>query len=368
MAAREANGGRRWCAAEEGARGEPGVPPRSYPPQLGSRPEAPSVSSTTSISVFEESTCSRASARAAAALPAADRLADRAVLEVVLRVELVELGACAPDPVADERAPRALRDPLDERQLGDAVDHVVEGVVRLHPLDEQRRVARSRRCAPARGARGSARRTAARPHRAPRGRSGVIFGVATSVASASSSARTRNASRSSCARDRADADAPVRLERDEPERRQPPQRLADRRAADVEPLGELLLAQHGAGRDQPADDLVLEHARDVVGLRGEGRHGANSSRLESRTPCFGSENMDNMPLVSDLRAWLGSKHREYWIQEEAQMRRHRPARTRPRTSSACAARCASSTRSRGSVRSGSEGSSPSARGSPRSAR
>jgi hypothetical protein len=72
----------------------------------------------------------------------ADRLADRAVLEVVLRVELVELGPRLPHAVADERPAGALRDALDERQLGDAVDHVVEGVVRLHPLDEERRVAR----------------------------------------------------------------------------------------------------------------------------------------------------------------------------------------------------------------------------------
>ena len=36
---------------------------------------------------------------------------------------------------------------------------------------------------------------------------------------------------------------------DEAEGGQPPQRLPDRRARDVVPLGELLLPQHGAGRD-----------------------------------------------------------------------------------------------------------------------
>src|SRR4051795_9908615 len=71
-----------------------------------------------------------------------DGLADRAVLELVLRVELVQLRARAPDAVADEGAPRPLREPLHERHLRNAVDHVVERVVRLHPLDEERRLAR----------------------------------------------------------------------------------------------------------------------------------------------------------------------------------------------------------------------------------
>ena len=45
--------------------------PRRQPLQLGSRPAAPSVSSTTSMSRLDERTCSRASTRAAVALPAA---------------------------------------------------------------------------------------------------------------------------------------------------------------------------------------------------------------------------------------------------------------------------------------------------------
>ena len=64
------------------------------------------------------------------------------MLRVVLRVELVQVGLRAPHPAAEERPPRALREALDERQARRGVDDVVEGVVRLHPLDEERRVAR----------------------------------------------------------------------------------------------------------------------------------------------------------------------------------------------------------------------------------
>ena len=66
-------------------------------------------------------------------------LADRAVLHVVAGEELVELGARAEHLAADERAPRAFRDRLDARQRSDLVDHVMEGVVGLHPLDGQAR-------------------------------------------------------------------------------------------------------------------------------------------------------------------------------------------------------------------------------------
>ncbi len=65
-----------------------------------------------------------------------------------------------------------------------------------------------------------------------------------------------------------DAYAFVRLEGDEPECGEPPQRFADRRAADVESLGEKLLPEHGARGDRARDDLVLEDDRNVVGLRG----------------------------------------------------------------------------------------------------
>ena len=210
------------------------------------------------MSRFDESTCSRASVACRLGAARRDRLADRAVLEVVLRVELVELGPRAPRPVADERPSRALRDALDERQLRDAVDDVVEGVVRLHPLDEERRVARRAAARLRRGARASARRSAARSRSISARSSGVIFGVATSVASASSSARTRNASWSSCAE----------IERTRTPRfgsNETSPSAASRRSASrtgvrrhLEPLGERLLAEHGPGRDRAADDLVLE--------------------------------------------------------------------------------------------------------------
>ena len=67
-------------------------------------------------------------------------------------------------------------------------------------------------------------------------------------------------------RDRPDADAAVRHERDEPERRQPPQRLPHRRPRDVELLGELLLPEDGARGELPGDDRLLDHERDVVCL------------------------------------------------------------------------------------------------------
>src|SRR5947199_127087 len=69
------------------------------------------------------------------------------------------------------------------------------------------------------------------------------------------------------ARQRADADAPVRDEVDEPERGEPAQRLADRGAADLELLRQLLLAEHGAGLELPGHDRFLDHEGDVVGLR-----------------------------------------------------------------------------------------------------
>ena len=91
------------------------------------------------------------------------------------------------------------------------------------------------------------------------------------------------------ARERADANAAVRLERDEAERGQPAQRLADRRAADVEALGEQLLAENRAGGDRAGDDLVLEDDRDVVGLRRIRHHGGvyDASRQLARRPRCG---------------------------------------------------------------------------------
>ena len=71
----------------------------------------------------------------------------------------------------------------------------------------------------------------------------------------------------SLARERPHAEAAVRLERDEPERREPPQRLADGRAADRVLRRDLLLAQHRARRELAGDDRLLERERELVGLR-----------------------------------------------------------------------------------------------------
>ena len=217
-----------------------------------------------------------------------DRLADRAVLEVVLRVELVELPAGLPDPVADERAARALRDALHERQLGDAVDHVVERVVRLHPLDEERRVARrltSRVRSELEGQRGEAP--------LDRVELGQIRGGHLRRRDLGGEPLELGADEERLAQlvrgDRADADAAVRLEGDETERGEAAKRLPHGRATDVEPLRERLLAQDGTRLDDAADDLVLEDARDVVGLGRECRHARRVYGGRPARCIFGSE-------------------------------------------------------------------------------
>ena len=118
-------------------------------PQLGSRVEL-RASSTVSISRPDESTCSRARTRAAWRSRRRSR-PDRAVLGRS-RVELVELGRRAPHATADEGPPRPFASRSTSGSSAAAVDDVVEGVVRLHPLDEERRRRRASR-APARAAR-----------------------------------------------------------------------------------------------------------------------------------------------------------------------------------------------------------------------
>src|SRR4029078_875990 len=80
---------------------------------------------------------------------------------------------------------------------------------------------------------------------------------------------------------RAHADAAVRDEGDEPERSEPAERLADRRARDVELLGQLFLAEDGPPRALSGDDRLLDHERYVVGLRAVEAH-APSVRPTSR--------------------------------------------------------------------------------------
>ena len=67
--------------------------------------------------------------------------------------------------------------------------------------------------------------------------------------------------------ERAHADSAVRLERDETERGEAPQRLTHRRSGDTEPLRELLLPEHRARLELARDDRLLDQAGDVVGLR-----------------------------------------------------------------------------------------------------
>ena len=68
-----------------------------------------------------------------------ERGADRGVLALVQQVQLVDrLVAGRPDGRPGERAACVLGDLLDVRQVGDPVDHVVEAVVRAHPVDGQR--------------------------------------------------------------------------------------------------------------------------------------------------------------------------------------------------------------------------------------
>ena len=146
--------------------------------------------------VNDESTCSRASARAPAALPATSACLIARCCSAFFDVEPVErMVAGRPHRGPGERPPRALRQLLDERQAGDAIDDVVERVVPAHPVAHDRAplLAGLARAELLR----DLREALLAPRRAPASSSGVIFVAATSVASASSSARTMNASCSS---------------------------------------------------------------------------------------------------------------------------------------------------------------------------
>ena len=196
-----------------------------------------------------------------------DRAADRRVLPLVLDVEVVELGADGPRRLAEERPSRALRQPDDVGRVRALVDHVVEIVVRVHPLAHDGAVRSAALACLAPKLPGQL--CEARFRRLQLGQAVVV------------ETRNREGGRQRLelgaheerltqlvARQRPDADAPVRDELDEPERRQSPQRLADRRAGDSVLLGKRLLAQDRAGLDLPRDDLLLEGVRDLVGLRG----------------------------------------------------------------------------------------------------
>ena len=227
----------------------------------------------------EESTCSRASTRAPWALPAAiaSRIARCWASFCSYRWSMSRPGG--PDDVREEAPPRALREPLDERRVGGSVDHVVEGVVGRHPARHERAVLGAlARTAPQleRQLREALLRLVER--RQPLGgdpRRGQLGGEALELGP------DEERLAQFLARERPHAHAAVRHERDEPERGEPPQRLADRRARDPVLLRELLLAQDRARRDLAGDDRLLERERDVVGLRADRCH-AGQCRTISR--------------------------------------------------------------------------------------
>ena len=165
---------------------------------------------------------------------------DRSVLPLVVCVELVDrLVSRCPDRRPGERPSGALCHLLDERRIGDAVDHIVESVIRAHPLRRQRtsvapRFACADRAAHSRkallrlfelgevGLRDLRRREA--------GRKRLQLGA--------HEERLPHALPRQCPH----ADPAIRLELDEPEGGEPPKRLADRSAADAVLLRELVLA------------------------------------------------------------------------------------------------------------------------------
>ena len=94
-----------------------------------------------------------------------------------------------------------------------------------------------------------------RAHRR-RGPSAVRRGTPSSAASACSAATIGNASPRRAPVERRDAREPLRLGLHQPVLLEPAQRLAHRRAAQPEPLGQLLVAQPLPGRERPVDDRV----------------------------------------------------------------------------------------------------------------
>src|SRR6185437_3225852 len=173
-----------------------------------------------------------------------ERVLDRLVLALILEVELVDgLVARRPDGRPREGAARTLRDLLDVRQVGDAVDDVVEPVVAVHPLDGQRApvVARLARAQCTRQPGEALLRLIELLEigfrellRGNRGDEALEFGA------------YEERLPHLLAGERADAKAAVRLERDEPERREAAQGLANGRAADRVVSRYLLLPQHRA--------------------------------------------------------------------------------------------------------------------------
>ena len=194
-----------------------------------------------------------------------DGVPNRSVLRGVQLVELVEPGSGSPDSLAEERSSLVLRELLDERRLGRGVDDVVEGMVGPDPVGDDPPVLRvlvhalQQPFGQAREAllRGLQRRQVGRGHPRCRELRREAFELR---ANEERLAQLLTG-------ERPHADAPVRRERDESERRQPPQGLSNGRSANGELLGQLLLAKDGARRELSGDDRLLQVERDVVGLR-----------------------------------------------------------------------------------------------------
>src|SRR5581483_4237639 len=227
-----------------------------------------------------------------------ERLLDRAVLLGVPHVQAVErVVARRPDGGAGEGTARALRQLLDGRQPRRAVDDVVEGVVRADPVAHDRAAVLA----------GLARAELLRDLREP------LLGRVELLEILRRHLRRRHLGRERLelgadeerllevvARDRADAHAAVRHEGDETERGEAAERLAHRRARHLELLGELLLAEDGPRRELAGDDRLLDHERDVVGLRRVKGHSrkvyagtvrnstSSSARARSRKSAFAS--------------------------------------------------------------------------------
>src|SRR5262245_26964035 len=202
--------------------------------------------------------------------PGRERLLDRTVLLRVLQVQTVErVVARRPDRGPRERAARALRELLDEWEVCGAVDDVVERVVRAHPLAHDR--------APLVAGLAAAQLL--------RDGGEALLRVIELLQLLRRDLRRRDLRREALelgphherfvqllTRDRPDAHAAIRDERDEPECSETAQRLADRRARDVELLRQLLLAEDGPRCELARDDGLLDDQRDVVGLGGVETH------------------------------------------------------------------------------------------------
>src|SRR5207247_714287 len=119
------------------------------------------------------------------------------------------------------------------------------------------------------------------------------------------------------ARDRAHAHAPVRNERDEPERSEPSQRLANRCARHVELLGKLLLAKDRPGSKLSRNDGLLDDERDVVGLGGVERHSrrvyAGSVRKSSSSGASASSAKSSFASSPASTPATSSRSRSSWF-------------------------------------------------------